>query len=127
MSTTTIRLDDDLKARIASAAERAGKTAHAFMLDAVTETVARDEAEAEFHRLADERWAHLLESGESVAWSETKSWLEARARGRCQHQRLAVLRTWRRGSGLRAQRVGPGRASAGLPPGPGKRRSGVGR
>ena len=81
MSTTTIRLDDDLKARLAIAAERAGKTAHAFILDAVTETVARAEAEAAFHRLADERWAHLLDSGESVAWSDTKSWLEARARG----------------------------------------------
>ena len=35
MSTTTIRLEDDLKARVAAAAERAGVTAHAFILDAI--------------------------------------------------------------------------------------------
>ena len=33
MSTTTIRIDDDLKARVTAAAQRAGKTAHAFILD----------------------------------------------------------------------------------------------
>ncbi|MDE2257829.1 MAG: CopG family transcriptional regulator, partial [Xanthomonadaceae bacterium] len=31
MSTTTIRLPDDLKARIATAAERAGTTSHNFI------------------------------------------------------------------------------------------------
>jgi predicted transcriptional regulator len=34
MTTTTIRIDDDLKARVAAAAERAGKSTHAFILDA---------------------------------------------------------------------------------------------
>ncbi len=36
MSTTTIRIEDELKARVAAVAERAGKTAHACMLDAIT-------------------------------------------------------------------------------------------
>ncbi len=35
MATTTIRLNEAMKARIAAAAERAGKTAHAFMLEAI--------------------------------------------------------------------------------------------
>ena len=39
MTTTTIRIDDDLKARVAAAAERAGKTAHVFILDAIAQTV----------------------------------------------------------------------------------------
>jgi predicted transcriptional regulator len=33
--TTTLRLSDELKARIASAAQQAGKTAHAFMVKAL--------------------------------------------------------------------------------------------
>lgn len=81
MATTTIRIEDELKARIAAAAERAGKTPHAFMLDAIADTVEQDEQDAAFHRLADARWAKLLQTGLSVPWDDAKAWLEARARG----------------------------------------------
>jgi predicted transcriptional regulator len=81
MSTTTIRLEDELKARVAAAAQRAGKTAHAFILDTIAERVAQDEADDAFDRLADERWAELLETGETVSWDDAKTWLQARARG----------------------------------------------
>ena len=62
MATTTIRIEDDLKARVAAAAERAGKTPHAFILDAIAETVTQAEQDEAFHRLAEGRWANLLES-----------------------------------------------------------------
>jgi predicted transcriptional regulator len=81
MPTTTIRIEDDLKARIAAAAERAGKTAHAFILDAIAQTVEQDEQDHAFHRLAEQRWANLLSTGQTVAWDDAKSWLEARSRG----------------------------------------------
>ena len=81
MVTTTIRIQDELKGRIAAAAKRAGKTPHAFILDAISEIVEESEQDAAFHRVADERWAELLQTGESVPWDEAKSWLEARARG----------------------------------------------
>jgi predicted transcriptional regulator len=81
MPTTTIRLEDDLKSRIAAAAARAGKTAHAFMLDAIAETVARAEEDDEFHRLADSRWEKLLADGEVLDWADVRGWLLARARG----------------------------------------------
>jgi predicted transcriptional regulator len=80
--TTTIRIDDDLKARIAAAAERAGKTAHAFILDAIARTVERVELDEAFHRVADERWAEILATGKTVPWDEAKIWLEARSRGK---------------------------------------------
>jgi predicted transcriptional regulator len=83
MATTTIRLDDDLKARLTVAAERAGKTAHAFTLDAVARTVEEAEQDEAFHRVADARWARLLGIGESVSWGDAKTWLEERARGAC--------------------------------------------
>ena len=81
MSTTTIRVEDELKRRVNQAAERAGKTAHAFIVEAIAEKVAEDEAAAELERLADERWGRLQETGKTVAWADARSWIEARARG----------------------------------------------
>jgi len=78
MATTTIRLEDDLKARVALLAQREGKTAHAFMVEAIARTVERAERDDAFHDLADARWAAMEES---VPWEEAKAWLEARSRG----------------------------------------------
>jgi predicted transcriptional regulator len=91
MTTTTIRIDDDLKARITAAAERAGKSAHAFILDAISQTVEQDEWDNAFDRVADERWAKILATGKTVPWDEAKAWLEARARG--EHPRKPAART----------------------------------
>lgn len=81
MPTTTIRIEDDLKARVGAAAKRAGTTAHAYIVDAIARTVEQAELDDEFHRVADSRWARLLRSGESVAWADAKAYLEARALG----------------------------------------------
>jgi len=81
MSTTTIRLDDDLKERISAAADLAGKTAHAFIVDAIARTVEQVEAEEELHRIAEKRWAKLLATGNSVPWDDAKKYLAARGRG----------------------------------------------
>lgn len=80
MSTTTIRIEDDLKARVAAAAERAGKTAHAFMLDAIAQTVEQVELDNAFNAVADERWARIRATGKTVPWDEAKAYLAARAR-----------------------------------------------
>ncbi len=77
MPTTTIRIEDDLKARLAAAA-RAGKTPHAFILDAITETVAQAETEQAFDQRAEARWTNLLNTGKSVAWDDAKAWLATR-------------------------------------------------
>lgn len=82
MSTTTIRLEDALKARIATAAERAGQSSHAFILEALSQTVERLEMDQELHRVADERWAELTQTGESIPWADAKAYLQARASGR---------------------------------------------
>ena len=94
MSTTTIRLEDDLKACVAAAAERAGKTSHAFILDAIAQTVEQAELDDEFHRIADERWANILATGKTVPWDEAKSYLEARSRG--EHPRKPAARKLQR-------------------------------
>ncbi|MBC7636933.1 MAG: ribbon-helix-helix protein, CopG family [Acetobacteraceae bacterium] len=81
MTTTTIRIEDELKARVAAVASRAGKSTHAFILDAIAETVERVEQEDALHRIADERWADILATGQTVNWDDTKAWLGARSRG----------------------------------------------
>ena len=81
MTTTTIRLEDDLKARVAAAAEREGKTTHAFILDAIAQTVEQAELDEAFQRIADERWTRVLNTGKTVPWDDTKAYLKARALG----------------------------------------------
>ncbi len=81
MSTTTIRIEDDLKARVAAAAQHAGKTAHAFILDAISQTVEQVELDNAFNAVADQRWATIQASGKTVPWDDAKAYLTARANG----------------------------------------------
>jgi predicted transcriptional regulator len=82
MATTTIRLDDELKTRVAAAAERAGKTSHAFILEAIAQTVEQTELKDRFHHDADARWLKILDRGKTVPWDEMRTYLTARAEGR---------------------------------------------
>jgi len=82
MSTTTLRLDEALKARIAAAARREGKSPHGFMVDAIADGVGQAELRADFERTAEERAAHFAATGRGLDWAETRAWLEARAAGR---------------------------------------------
>ena len=78
MSTTTIRLPPELKARVAEAAKQAGTTPHGFILQAITEKTELVARQAEFHAVADRRYAEFLESGKSVPWAEARAWLKGR-------------------------------------------------
>lgn len=82
MSTTTIRISDDLKARIAAVAKEANQTSHAFIVERLSEATEAAEAQAALRRLANERWATLAQTGKSVPWDEAKTWLQSRAAGR---------------------------------------------
>ena len=78
MTITTIRLEDALKARVAAAAEREGKTAHAFILDAITQTVEQAELDEESERVPQGHW---LDTGKTVAWADAQTYLKTRALG----------------------------------------------
>lgn len=82
MGMTSIRLEEDLQARIAAAAEREGRTAHAFMVEAIARAVERSESADAFQRNAEERLATLQATGKSVGFQEARVYLEARAQGR---------------------------------------------
>ena len=82
MSTTTIRLPDDLKEKVANAAERAGKTSHAFILDAITAKVEEDRRREDFEEVAERRFAAIVASGKTVEWAQMRRYLEARLAGK---------------------------------------------
>jgi predicted transcriptional regulator len=82
MSTTTIRLPEELKARITSAAERAGKTTHSFILEAIAEKAELEEQRADFDAEADTRFAKIVESGETIPWADMRQYLEDRVAGK---------------------------------------------
>ena len=81
MSTTTIRLPQVLKERIARAAERAGTTAHSFILEAIAEKAEEEERRAEFQDTAEQRYAGIVASGKTVPWNEMRRYLEQRLAG----------------------------------------------
>ena len=81
MPTTTIRLPQDLKERIARAAERAGSSAHSFILEAIAEKADQEERQGGFQDTAEQRYAEILASGKTVPWSQMRRYLERRLTG----------------------------------------------
>ena len=82
LSTTTIRLPADLKARIATVAKRAGTTSHSFILDAIAEKAEQEERRVEFLDVAEIRYAGIVASGKTIPWNEMRRYLEDRVAGK---------------------------------------------
>ena len=82
MSTTTIRLPKDLKTRVAAAAERAGTTAHGFILEAIAEKTDREAQSADFRDTAEKRYASIVASGKTIPWRKMRRYLEDRLAGK---------------------------------------------
>jgi predicted transcriptional regulator len=82
MSTTTLRLPDELKQRIAKIAKRSGKTAHSMILDAIAQRVEEEELRASFHAEADARFTEIIETGVGIPWHDMRDYLKARSKGK---------------------------------------------
>lgn len=89
MSTTTIRLSKDLKTRVAAAAERAGTTAHSFILEAIAEKAEQEERRGDFDGLAETRYAQIVASGKTIPWPEMRNYLEHRVAGKATKRPVA--------------------------------------
>lgn len=76
MSTTTIRMPEELRARVAAAAEKAGTTAHNFILQAIAEKAQQQELYSEFNDQAERRYAAIIATGKTIPWSEMRTHLE---------------------------------------------------
>jgi predicted transcriptional regulator len=81
MSTTTIRLPDDLKARVERVAAANGGTAHAFMLEAIAEATAQHERRNAFVAEAERRLKHMQRTGEYLTHEDLRGYAMALARG----------------------------------------------
>ncbi|MDP2264991.1 MAG: ribbon-helix-helix protein, CopG family [Thiobacillus sp.] len=82
MSTTTIRLPEDLKARVTVAAKRAGTTSHSFILEAIAEKTDQVERRGDFNGLADKRYANIIATGKTISWDDMRGYLEDRLAGK---------------------------------------------
>ena len=81
MSTTTIRLPDELRARVESVAAGSGCTSHAFMLEAIAEATERMEQRQDFEAEAERRLQHMQKTGEYLGLDDLRSYAMALARG----------------------------------------------
>ncbi len=82
MSTTTVRLPDELKLRIAKLAKQAGISAHNYIVQAVEREAERSEARADFVRSARSRLDDMERAAEGVPWDDVRTYLLARAAGK---------------------------------------------
>lgn len=82
MSTTTIRLPDTLKSRVAAAAKRMGTTPHGFILDAIAEKAELAERRADFDAEAEQRYARIVATGKTIPWDTMRGYLEGKAAGK---------------------------------------------
>lgn len=81
-SATTIKLPEDLKQRIAPLAEAAGKTPHAWMVEALERQAAMAEARKAFLQDAEAAAAEVDADGALYAAEDVATYLLARAAGR---------------------------------------------
>ena len=93
MSTTSLKLPDDLKLRAASAAKVRGVSPHAFMLDAIRAVATATARRARF--VADARVAlkDMLKSGKGYAADDVHVYLRAKLSGAV--ARKPKARSWR--------------------------------
>jgi len=82
MSTPTIRLSEELKARIVRAAKRDGTTAHNFILEAIAEKVEQSERRIASDDETEQRFAALVASGRTIPWADVRHYLEQRIAGK---------------------------------------------
>jgi predicted transcriptional regulator len=81
MSTTTIRIPEELKARLSRIAEHEGTSTHGLIIEAIAEKADALEQRQSFYAEAKDRYAHFLATGESIPWSEMRTYLRARLAG----------------------------------------------
>lgn len=82
MPTTTIRLPEALKSRVAAAAKRSGTTAHGFILEAIAEKAEQEDLRADFDAVAEGRYARIVASGKTIPWQDMRDYLEKRLSGK---------------------------------------------
>ncbi|MSQ55266.1 MAG: hypothetical protein EXR31_07870 [Betaproteobacteria bacterium] len=94
MSTTSLKLPDDIKQRAVAAAEKQGVSPHAFMIQAIDQAATAAERRAAF--VADARAARqqALKTGKGYEAGEVHAYLKARVAGKKKSAKPKT-RAWR--------------------------------
>jgi predicted transcriptional regulator len=93
MAATSLKLPEGLKRRIERLAGAANKTAHAFMVEALSQEADRAEIRERFAKDAAISERETIESGKAVPLATAFDYLEARAERKAVRRPRA--RTWR--------------------------------
>lgn len=81
MSTTSLKLSDELKQRAIAAAEMKGVSTHAFMVQAIEQAATSAERRASFVTEAQAAREQMLTTGKGYDASEVHAYLKARIAG----------------------------------------------
>jgi predicted transcriptional regulator len=82
MPAVTLKLPEQLKARINDLAAASGKSPHAFMVDALTSQIAREESRRAFVATALEARQDVAKYGQVMEAADVHKWLLSRAAGK---------------------------------------------
>ena len=73
---TSIKIDDELKARIQHLASLRERSPHWIMREAIAQYVTREEAREGFKQEALASWTAYQETGQHLSGQEVRSWLD---------------------------------------------------
>jgi predicted transcriptional regulator len=82
MSTTSLKLPDELKQRAVAAAQSQGLSPHAFMVNAIEQAATAAECRANFIADAQAARTQMLETGEGYDADEVHAYIQARIAGK---------------------------------------------
>jgi predicted transcriptional regulator len=82
MNTTSVKLPNELKERVASAAQRSGLSAHAYMVDAIRQTVAAAERRAAFMDEAEVARKQARRANQGISADEVHDYIRDKSRGK---------------------------------------------
>jgi predicted transcriptional regulator len=76
MSTTSLKLPEQLKERVSAIAEQSQTSPHAWMIQAIEAQVSEAELEQEFEELVEARWVRFKKTGKSVSMETMDKYLD---------------------------------------------------
>src|SRR6188768_3619906 len=74
---TSIKIDDELKARIQRLAEARDRSPHWIMREAIAQYVSREEGRESFKQEALASWTAYQETGRHLGGKEVRTWLQS--------------------------------------------------
>jgi predicted transcriptional regulator len=93
MSTTSLKLSDELKERAIAAAQRQGVSPHAFMVNAIDQAATAAEQRARFVADAQSAREKMLKTGKGYDADQVHAYLQARIAGKKRSKPKA--KSWR--------------------------------